>query len=90
MPQLCIKQQKYFSLSSEVFHRLRKIWLMNGSLSKEYCNTYPCGFVGKNYLVIHFELKCSVRMSILFICDGGFGEVYLGQGLGFFVLFYFF
>lgn len=39
---------------------------MNGSLSEEYCNAYPCIFVGEE-LPSDFELKCSVRMGILFL-----------------------
>lgn len=47
-------------------------------------------FSGKNYLVIHFELKCSVRIDILFfICGSGFWRFYLGQGLGLWVCFFF-
>lgn len=39
----------------------------------------------KNYLVINFELKCSVRIGILFLFVMVFLGDYLGQGLGFFL-----
>lgn len=47
--------------------------------------------LGKNYVVIHLELKCSVRMGILFFyLQCGFWGVYLGQGFFFFILVFFY